>query len=125
MELVFQDGAEGDDDCVENGTIVDDGGPAYEQESPSLSLNPMLLNFFATPGGPNPDDQTFHLLLSSLGTEEMTFTITDSAVWLTVSPAIGTLENLSTLIIVEIRKDVQNCHPRIYKELLHLKGNFC
>jgi hypothetical protein len=56
--------------------------------TPALSVSPSSLSFSATVGGSNPANQT--LSVTNTGGGTLSFTDTDNAPWLTVSPASGT-----------------------------------
>ena len=61
--------------------------------APNISLNPSSLTYAATQGAANPTNQTVSLTTTG-GT--LNWTVTDTASWLTVSPASGS-SNSSTL----------------------------
>lgn len=59
-----------------------------EQPPPEISVNPANVTFSAAVGGSNPPSQTIGVRNSGQGT--LSYTITEDAPWLTVSPASGT-----------------------------------
>jgi hypothetical protein len=61
---------------------------------PSIGVSPSSLSFTATAGGANPANQTISLTNTGGGT--LTWTASDNATWLTISPASGTAPSTLT-----------------------------
>ncbi|MGA1792120.1 MAG: DNRLRE domain-containing protein, partial [bacterium] len=68
--------------------------------APNLSLNPTSLTFTAIEGGADPADQGF--TVTNDGGGELTYTISDDADWLSVSPTDGTSAGESDTISVSV-----------------------
>ena len=63
--------------------------------APAIGANPTALSFTATAGGANPANQT--LSISNTGGGTLNWSASDSATWLTLSPASGTGNGTVTL----------------------------
>jgi hypothetical protein len=64
---------------------------------PVIGVSPTSLSFTATQGGANPATQT--LSISNTGTGTLTWTASDNAAWLTLSPTSGTGNGAVTLSV--------------------------
>ena len=64
------------------------GVAPVEQPPPTIAWSPLSFNFSATQGGQNPASQTLEISNPAYGAME--WSVTDSAAWLTLSPASGT-----------------------------------
>ena len=64
---------------------------------PSIGVSPTNLSFTATQGGANPATQT--LSISNTGTGTLSWTASDNAAWLTLTPASGTGNGAVTLSV--------------------------
>jgi hypothetical protein len=56
--------------------------------TPTIGYSPASLSFTATQGGANPNNQT--VSITNTGTGTLSWTVSDNATWLTLSPASGT-----------------------------------
>jgi hypothetical protein len=65
--------------------------------SPAIGVSPASFSFSGTAGGANPASQT--LSISNTGGGTLSYTVADSAAWLTVSPASGTAPSSVTLSV--------------------------
>ena len=65
--------------------------------SPAIGVSPSSLSFTATAGGANPANQT--LTISNTGGGSLTWTASDNATWLSVSPASGTAPSSATVSV--------------------------
>ncbi len=63
--------------------------------NPAIGMSPTSLSFAATQGGANPANQT--LSISNTGGGTLTWSASDNATWLTLSPGSGTGNGLVTL----------------------------
>jgi len=64
---------------------------------PALQLSPSALNFTGAAGGSNPPSQTFSV--STSGSTSLTWTATDNAAWLSLSPSSGTNSGMVTAAV--------------------------
>jgi hypothetical protein len=56
--------------------------------TPTIGYSPASLNFTATQGGTNPSNQT--VSITNTGTGTLSWSVSDNATWLTLSPTSGT-----------------------------------
>jgi len=68
--------------------------------SPSIGRSPTSLSFTAAQGGPNPTPQTFQITNPGLGT--LSWSVTDDATWLSLSPSSGTTTTETETITVNV-----------------------
>ena len=71
--------------------------PPPPVEPPAIGASPTNLSFTATQGGANPATQT--LSISNTGDGTLSWTASDNAPWLTLSPASGTGDGAVTLTV--------------------------
>jgi hypothetical protein len=83
------DGVPGNSDTTDQDfALVVYNGSSAPPTQPTIGVNPGSLSFTATVGGANPANQTISVTNTGAGT--LSFTATDNASWLTISPASGT-----------------------------------
>jgi len=80
---------------------------------PSISLSTNSLNFSAIQGGSNPANQTFTITNSGVSGSTLTWTISDDATWLTLSPSSGSL-NSGASATVTASVDISGLSTGIY-----------
>lgn len=73
------------------------GGLACHDAATAVRLTPTSLTFYAVQGGTNPPNQT--IAVARPTTWSATFTTSDNASWLTVSPATTTITTSKTLTV--------------------------
>lgn len=71
--------------------------PPPPPEPPTIGASPTSLSFIATQGGANPATQT--LSISNTGDGTLSWTASDNAPWLTLSPASGNGDGAVTLTV--------------------------
>ena len=76
------------------------GWDPNEIAEPGLFVDPNHLSFSATEAGANPADRSF--IVKNSGSGELTYTISDDADWLSLSPTGGTSSGESDTIIVSV-----------------------
>jgi hypothetical protein len=64
---------------------------------PTIGVSPSSFSFTATAGGANPANQTLNI--SNTGAGTLTWTVSDDATWLTLSPTSGTAPSSVTLSV--------------------------
>jgi hypothetical protein len=83
------DGVPGNSDTTDQDfALVVYNGSASAPTQPTIGVSPASLSFTATAGGSNPADQTISITNTGAGT--LSWTASDDASWLTVSPTSGT-----------------------------------
>lgn len=85
---------------------------------PAISLTPTSLSYTATQGGANPAGQTLNIRNSGGGT--LTWSISDNAAWLTLSPATGTTTTETDPVTVSI--NTAGLAPNTYNGLITVSG---
>lgn len=65
--------------------------------SPTIGVSPTSFSFSATAGGANPASQSLNI--SNTGGGTLTWTVSDNATWLTLSPTTGTAPSATTLSV--------------------------
>jgi hypothetical protein len=89
------DGVPGNADTTDQDfALVIYNGNAGAPASPSIGVNPGSLSFSATVGGANPANQSISITNTGGGT--LSWSASDNAPWLTVSPATGTAPSTLT-----------------------------
>jgi subtilase family protein/BACON domain-containing protein len=89
------DGVPGNADTTDQDfALVIYNGASATPTQPTIGVSPASLSFTATAGGSNPANQTINIANTGAGT--LSFTASDNAPWLTVSPSSGTAPSTLT-----------------------------
>jgi hypothetical protein len=92
------DGVPGNADTTDQDfAVVVYNATAGVPSSPSIGVSPSSFSFSATAGGANPANQTLNI--SNTGGGTLSWTATDDATWLTLSPTSGTAPSAVTLSV--------------------------
>src|SRR6185436_16517304 len=65
--------------------------------APTIGVSPTSFSFSATAGGANPANQTLNITNTGGGT--LTYSLSDDATWLSLSPTSGNAPSSSTLSV--------------------------